>query len=405
MLWHHISCGTDKTNERLLIFTLPNQASSFMSLPRYFAHTYLRNPEYDFYNIQLFFWLFLLTMPSSWCNNISHAMITRRIQPRQLATSLVAFILLFIFCSSFARDEQTSPSSSPLVAGVPKPQQQQTPAPVLEGIPQKIWQIFLNSSTHAGLDDAIHSWVSNNQDYSYTLVSDQGADNFVRKHYLANRKEIAHTFLDTRFPIFRSDLLRYMLLESEGGIYTDLETKPRKPIKEWIPAHLQSSVRAIVGIEYDQLGDPKPSHGFSERISFCQWTIAIAPKHPMMTRIVKKVVANVNEYAQQNGTTISALRHPGARVAEVTGPGVWTTAVWESLSEALGGAKLDYRNVSGLKEPKLFGDILVLPIDGFGTGQPHSGSLQDGKAKTALVEHSFSWSWRKDKWGTRMRRW
>lgn len=231
-------------------------------------------------------------------------------------------------------------------------------------------------------------------------MSDQGADSFVRKHYLADRMEIAHTFLETRFPIFRSDLIRYMLLESEGGIYTDLDTKPRKPIHEWVPAHLRPSVRAIVGIEYDQLDNAEPSHGFLERISFCQWTIAIAPKHPMMTRIVKKVVANLNDYAQMNGTTISALSDPDARVGEVTGPGIWTTAVWESLSEALGGAKLDYRNVSGLKKPTLFGDILILPIDAFGTGQPHSGSLEDGKAETALVERSFSMSLRKDKWDT-----
>lgn len=233
-------------------------------------------------------------------------------------------------------------------------------------------------------------------------MSDQGADTFVRKHYLADRMEIAHTFLDTHVPIFRSDLLRYMLLESEGGIYTGLDTKPRKPINEWVPAHFRPYVRAIVGIEYDQLNNPEPSHGFSERISFCQWTIAIAPKHPMMTRIVKRVVANLKDYAQKKGT-ISALSNPDARVGEVTGPATWTTVVWESLSEALGGAKLDYRNVSGLKEPTLFGDILILPIDGFGTGQPHSGSLENGRAETALVEHSFSMSWRKDKWGTRMR--
>lgn len=56
--------------------------------------------------------------------------------------------------------------------------------------------------------------------------------------------------------------------------------------------------------------------------------------------------------------------------------------------------------MSALKEPTLFGDILILPIDGFGTGQPHSSNLKDGNAETALVEHSFGMSWGKDKWGT-----
>lgn len=367
------------------------------------------------YNIQLFpFSMF----PPSLCN-VAHAMILRKFQPRQLGTLLLAFILrkfqakqlgafllafilLVIFCSSFARDEQTSPIPPPSVGEDPKPRQQQPPQPppALEGIPQKIWQIYLNHSPYAELDNSIQSWVKNNQDYSYTLVSDEGANTFVREHYMVGRPEIANTFLDTRFPIFRADLLRYMLLESEGGVYTDLDTSPRKPIKEWIPPHLRTSVKAIVGIEYDQLDNPGPSHGFSERISFCQWTIAIAPRHPMMTRTVRRVVANLHEYAQKNGTTVSALSTPDVRVGEITGPGIWTAVVWESLSEAVGGAKLDYRNVSGLKEPTLFGDILILPIDGFGTGQPHSGSFKSGKTEAALVEHSFSMSWRKDKWDT-----
>lgn len=94
-------------------------------------------------------------MPPSWCNNIAHAMISRRIQPRQIATSLIAFILLIIFCSSFATDEQTSPTSPPLVVEDPKPQQQQPPPPALEGMPQKIWQIFPNYSTYAGLDNVL----------------------------------------------------------------------------------------------------------------------------------------------------------------------------------------------------------------------------------------------------------
>ncbi|MCJ1344621.1 hypothetical protein MMC31_002824 [Peltigera leucophlebia] len=189
-----------------------------------------------------------------------------------------------------------------------------------------------------------------------------------------------------------------MLLESEGGIYTDLDTRPRKPIKDWIPAHLNPFVKAIVGIEYDQLGNLNPSHGFSERISFCQWTIATTPRHPMMTRMVQKVVANLHEYAEKNGTTVYALSIADARVEEVTGPGIWTSIVWKSLSEALGGANVDYRNISGLKNPTLFGDILILPIDGFGTGQAHSGSLNDGEAKAALVEHTSSMSSRKNAW-------
>ena len=48
-----------------------------------------------------------------------------------------------------------------------------------------------------------------------------------------------------------------------------------------------------------------------------------------------------------------------------------------------------------LTSAKLIEDILILPINPFGSGQSHSnnGSLNDG---TALVKHLFKESWKND---------
>lgn len=227
------------------------------------------------------------------------------------------------------------------------------------------------------------------------LVGKEGAETFVKEHY-SERPGIAHAFLDLQFPIFQADLLRYMLLEAKGALYSDVDTTARKPIREWIPQHLLSQTRAIVGIEYDQLDSPGPSHGFSERISFCQWTLASTPGHPMMTRIVEEVVQTLHRMARNSESTIAALKVKDKEVGNVTGPAIWTRVVMQSLSIA-SGSLVTYKNITGLKEPRLFGDILILPIDGFGTGQPHSGSKQDD-ADTALVRHQFSMSWRHDEW-------
>lgn len=99
----------------------------------------------------------------------------------------------------------------------------------------------------------IQSWVTKNQDYAYTLMSNDGGNTFARKHY-ADRPDILKPFLDLQFPVLRSDLLRYMILETEGGVYSDLDTNALKPVRDWIPKDMKSKVHAIVGIEYDQLG-------------------------------------------------------------------------------------------------------------------------------------------------------
>lgn len=261
------------------------------------------------------------------------------------------------------------------------------------GIPPTIWQIYFGYKPFDRLGETIESWVRTNQDYSYKLVSDQGANEFVEKHY-ADRPEIMRTFLEITYPVFRADFLRYMLLESEGGVYSDIDTTAKKPIRDWVPSQLHNSTRAIVGIEYDQLEAAEPSHGFAERMAFCQWTMAASKGHPMLRAAVEAVSTSLNKAAEQRGQALSDLQVLDGDVGLVTGPGIWTTTVFESLSIAT-GTNVSYRNITGMKEPRLFGDILVVPVDGFGSGQPHSGS-SDADGETALVRHQWTMSWRKD---------
>ena len=310
--------------------------------------------------------------------------------PRNLQRPLFRISLAVIFiilCFYHFLDSPTSLQTVPLSPPV-------SPS-ASDKIPQNIWEVFFNYSSFDRLGESVQSWILKNQDYSYMLVSKEGAETFVKEHY-SERSEIAHAFLNLKIPIFQADLLRYMLLEIKGGVYSDVDTTALKPIREWIPQQFLSETRAIVGIEYDQLDSPRPSHGFSERISFCQWTLAISPGHPMITKIVEEVVKTLHQMAEDNGSTIAALKVKDKEVGSATGPGIWTRVVMQSLSIA-SGSSVTYKNITGLKEPRLFGNILILPIDGFGTGQPHSGS-NPNDAGTALVRHQFSMSWRHDEW-------
>lgn len=121
--------------------------------------------------------------------------------------------------------------------------------PSLQRIPRNVWQVFLGYSPFERLGESVQSWVMANQDYSYMLVGKEGAENFVREFY-SERPDIVQTFVDISYPIFQSDLLRYMLLQAKGGVYSDVDTTVRKPIRDWIPTVLLPKTRAVVGIEY-----------------------------------------------------------------------------------------------------------------------------------------------------------
>ncbi|KAG6365663.1 hypothetical protein INS49_007274 [Diaporthe citri] len=60
----------------------------------------------------------------------------------------------------------------------------------------------------------------------------------------------------------KTDFLRYLVILAEGGVYSDLDTWALKPVDDWVPQYLRGSVRAVVGIEFDQLdGDFPPGFG------------------------------------------------------------------------------------------------------------------------------------------------
>ena len=83
-------------------------------------------------------------------------------------------------------------------------------------------------------------------------------------------------------------------------------------------------------------------------------------------------------------------------VINLTGPSAWTDVVFDQL-RLYKPSLTSLRNLTGLVQPTLVGDILILPIDGFGMGQRHSNSTNDGSTpKNALVRHMFNGSWRKE---------
>ena len=73
--------------------------------------------------------------------------------------------------------------------------------PISPGIPPQIWHIFFDNDQLLGrLRESIQSWITKNRNTGYTLMGNQGADEFVKKHYF-DKPEILETFLDLKYPI------------------------------------------------------------------------------------------------------------------------------------------------------------------------------------------------------------
>ncbi|EPE06763.1 initiation-specific alpha- -mannosyltransferase [Ophiostoma piceae UAMH 11346] len=201
--------------------------------------------------------------------------------------------------------------------------------------------------------------------------------------------------------VLRADFMRYLVLALEGGVYSDIDTHLIRSIHNWVPAEHRDSVKLIVGLEADR---SPPISGTTYEVQFCQWTLASAADHPTMWTMLERILAKARALDgglpfPGSGEKRNYKKLTDTDVLEITGPAAWTEVVYEHLNavagDGVGADRITWETLTGMREPRLFGDTLVLPIDGFATGVPHSGaSMSNGKE--TLVRHQFQGKWRDD---------
>lgn len=258
--------------------------------------------------------------------------------------------------------------------------------------PQKIWQSWKVPASDLARADAraVTSWTELNPEYRYELLTDAAALRFVQDRFSADHPRIAETYANISDPILRADLLRYLLLYSEGGVYTDVDTRALKPIDAWVPPQYKRDAKLVVGVEMDYLDGTAGTNPFDGvKFGLCQWTVLAYPQHPLLWTVVNAVVDALHAKAASKATTIADMALTFVEVGAVTGPGMWSDTILGHLNAHHGTTVWDLHNLTA---PALVGDVLILPVTGFANGQKHSNSGSPSDPD-ALVRHLFKGSW------------
>ena len=302
--------------------------------------------------------------------------------------AIACLILLFL---SFSRTS-TSPFRSHIKVSETNNGLTYTPAtqPTTGLIPRNIYQVFFYNDADESMLNHMDSWIHTNPDCSYTRLSRSGALEFVREHY-ADRPDIVKLYSDLAVPVLNSDMLRYLILQAHGGIYADVDVSALQPLRKWVPKHFRKRAAVIVGIEYDRMNDAEMSPGFWLDLQFATWTVAAAPGHPMLQLAIETIASRIYALAEKQGCALEDLEPTDDQILQTTGPAVWSKVVFDSLSLAA-GKTITPADLTMMEEPRLFGDILVLPIDGFTGNVPHSGAGRHPEQQ--LISHGFHGSWR-----------
>lgn len=230
-----------------------------------------------------------------------------------------------------------------------------------------------------------------NPHHRYEVLTDNNALDYVEEYFGPNgfnRPDIVYTYKTLNARIIQADLLRYLIMYVDGGLYTDIDVEALRSVDHFLPKRwAERDLDMVIGIETDMPEFKDHPILGSKSQSFCQWTFMCKPRLPVMMRLIENILTWLSTLAQQQNKTIGDIELDFDEVLNGTGPSAFTNAILAEMT-ALTGEKTTWEDFHGLEESKVVGGILVLPSEAFAAGTGHSESGNHG-GKGALVKHHF----------------
>jgi alpha 1,6-mannosyltransferase len=306
------------------------------------------------------------------------------------ACIVIPFVNFWTFHDTGFQIMRNVPAASP----VPAPATTTTQAvEEYKGIPRKLWYKL---GPH-GMSDEIRDWtktcIENNPGYQVEFMTDESGDELVKKVFAA-RPEIVEDYLALQIPIFKADILRYVLLYDQGGVWSDLDISCEGvPIDDWVPEQYRETADLVVGWEFDWGWPGKYIRQFTS------WTIMAKKGSPHMMQVIDDIFETLHEKLEENNVSVqdATLKMVGD-VVDFSGPRRLTRSVYKSLSTQLNGT-IGEDDLSHILQPKLVGNVLVMPGRSFAASANTYTSEEEAQLPPKLVHHHYAGTWKNDHGG------
>lgn len=288
------------------------------------------------------------------------------------------------------------------------PQTRSSPDILRTEFPPKIWQTWKVDPLHFEERDIeqARSWTEKNPDWRYEVLTDGNDLRYVEYHYGPegfNRPDIVAFYRDVKAAIIKADLLRYLIMYAEGGVYADIDVEAMKPMSKFIPERYDhKDINMVIGVEIDEPEwKDHPILGPKSR-SFCQWTFMCKPQLPVMMRLVENIMAWLVDVARNQSVPLGEVVLDFDEVISGTGPSAFTKAIiaqlnedrlLESNAEGKQAAEITWDTFHDLDESKLVDHVLVLNVEAFAAGQGHSDSGTHDTRHSLVRHHYHASNW------------
>ena len=109
--------------------------------------------------------------------------------------------------------------------------------------------------------------------------------------------------------------------------------------------------------------------------------------------MVHAVAREIHDLAIAESVSLSELRpRTNEDVLFASGPIKWSQEIFAYLSFTT-DTEMTYRNFTGMTEPRIFGNVMILPIKSFANGMIGSGGVKENTYST-LLRHHFTGTWK-----------
>ncbi|KAL1882841.1 hypothetical protein Daus18300_000479 [Diaporthe australafricana] len=267
-----------------------------------------------------------------------------------------------------------------------------------EGIPKRIWYKLGPKGKSQEIEDWTQSCIKQNPTYRYEFFSDPSADYWVEQTFSSTRPDIVEIYLSLTIPILKADLLRYLLLYVEGGVWSDLDVSCEGiPIDEWIPEEHRNKTSLLVGWEFDAGWTWEYTH------EFASWTILSKKGSPHMLMVIDDIVDSIHQSTAEANVGIAELTMEiVGDIVDYTGPRRMTRSILKSLERTL-GRPIGREMIENIRDPVRVLDVTILPGYAF-ANLTNKFDAADGPVGATLVSHHYAGTWKNENGGELARR-
>ena len=226
-----------------------------------------------------------------------------------------------------------------------------------------IWQTSKYPSENQNDEDRslAQTWANLNPLYRHEMMTHERMLGYIQDNFHASHPALEQLYTETKDYMLRTDVLRFLILLVEGGIYSDLDVTCLEPIDSWLDPKVSESAGIVIGVEFDNdLGPDGSTQGGLPLFQFASWTIMAKPNQPFLRYVVDDLIGRLANVTEEEQAKLSMQG-----VLELTGPAALTKAFLAYASEVT-GTEVTRTNFSRITQPVTMGEVTVLPVWGFG---------------------------------------